>query len=248
MVRIILRDDDLNINCPPEDLDIFIEASKHYDEISLSMVPFTLKESKLGGDYYKNLDYTENNSFIKKARKLLEIDNISLSMHGVNHKGFAEFKDKIELSKIINAKEKLKKTFRVEVNTFTPPNNVLSKHNFYNLIDAKFKRIFSAFSNWPHERPLRYCYLEHFLRSSLLALRKEKGRRILTKLQYKNIEEFPSFIAYSKDDLNKLIFNIVKSKVRNNQTIIIATHFWELWRTNPNELLSLPRKIKCQIH
>ena len=136
----------------------------------------------------------------------------------------------------------------MQVDTFTPPNNILSKYNFLNLVNANFKRIFSAFSNWPNERPLRYCYLDHFVRSSYLVLKKQKGRRILRKLQYKNILEYPSFVAYTEDDLNKLIPNILKSKVQDNQTIIIATHFWELWRSNPEKLLSLPNKIKCQIH
>lgn len=248
MVKIILRDDDLNINCSPKDFEIFHEAAKYYDEVVLSMVPFPLKDSKLGGNYFKELDFSENNDFIHKLRILLKTSNINLSMHGINHKGFAEFKDTIELHKILEAKSKLEKTFEVEVDTFTPPNNVLSKKNFYNLIDANFKRIFSAFSSWPHERPLSYCYLEHFLKSSILAIRKEKGRRVLTNLRYKTIEEFPSFVAYTKNDLNKLILNIFKSKFRDNQTIIIATHFWELWRTNPEELLSIPNKIKCQIH
>ena len=159
MVKIILRDDDLNINCSPKDLDIFFEASKYYDEIALSMVPYPLKSSELGGDYFKDLDFSENNKFIKKAKKLLKLKNVTLSMHGINHKGFAEFKNKHSLSEIINAKTKLEKTFGVEVNTFTPPNNVLSKDNFLKLIDANFSRIFSAFSNWPHERPIRFCYL-----------------------------------------------------------------------------------------
>ena len=248
MVQIILRDDDLNINCLPEDLDIFFEASKYYDEISLSMVPFPKKDSKLGDNNYKKLDFSSKNNFILKAKKLLEIHNVTLSMHGISHNGFAEFKNQIELSEILNAKAKLENTFNVEVNTFTPPNNVLSKHNFFNLVDANFKRIFSAFSNWPHERPLSYCYIDHFLRSSFLALRREKGRRIIRDLKYKNIQEYPSFVLYTKSDLNELLKNIHKSKIKKDQTIIIATHFWELWRTHPDQLLSIPNKIRCQNH
>ena len=98
MVRIILRDDDLNINCSPKDLDIFFEASKYYDEISLSLVPYPLKDSQLGGEYFKSLDYSNNNPFIIKARSLLKIKNVSLSMHGINHKGFGEFKNEMKLS------------------------------------------------------------------------------------------------------------------------------------------------------
>ena len=97
MVRIILRDDDLNVNCSSKDLDIFFEASKYYDEVILSMVPFPVSDSKLGSDNNKILDYSENNQFIKKARTLLESKNVNLSMHGVNHKGFAEFKNKRSL-------------------------------------------------------------------------------------------------------------------------------------------------------
>ena len=247
MVRIILRDDDLNINCSPKDLDIFFEASKYYDEISLSLVPYPLKDSQLGGEYFKSLDYSNNNPFIIKARSLLKIKNVSLSMHGINHKGFGEFKNEMKLSEILKAKKQLENTFNVSVNTFTPPNNILCKKNFLHLVDAKFKRIFSAFSNWPHERPLKYCYIDHFIRSSFLALKKKKDRRIIRKLNYKNIEEYPSFIAYKSEDLNKLPENIIKSNIKKNQTIIIATHFWELWRTNPDKLLSLPNIIKCQI-
>ena len=63
------------------------------------------------------------------------------------------------------------------LNNKISPNNILSKKNFYKIVDAGFKRVFTAFSNWPNERPLRYCYLDHFVRSSYLVLKKQKGRK-----------------------------------------------------------------------
>ena len=95
---------------------------------------------------------------------------------------------------------------------------MISKDNFLRLIDANFSRVFSAFSNWPHERPIRYCYINHFFRSAFLALSRKKSRRILTKLKYKNIEEFPSFVAYTKEDLNKLI-ELVKNNFGEEEAI-----------------------------
>tara|TARA_B100000900_G_scaffold410210_1_gene427585 strand:- start:307 stop:1053 length:747 start_codon:yes stop_codon:yes gene_type:complete len=248
MVQIILRDDDLNINCNHKDLDIFFEASKHYDEVVISVVPFPCSQSETGSNNNIDLDFSVNNSFIKKARTLLKHKNVTLSMHGVRHKGYGEFKDEIEFSEIKRAKETIEKIFGVNVQTFTPPNNILSKKNFYKIVDAGFKRIFTAFSNWPNERPLRFCYFDHFLRSSFLALIGKKERRIIRKLKYKNTEEYPSFIAYTPKDLKNLIDNIIKSNLKPEDTIIIGTHFWELWRTNSDELLSLPNLIRCKIH
>lgn len=247
MVRIILRDDDLNVFCKPEDLDIFFKASNVYDEVVLSMVPFPCRESNVGLKINEKVITTNNNQFVRKAKKLFQKNNVNLSMHGIRHFGYGEFKNEIKLSEIKNAKKTLEDIFEVKVDTFTPPNNILTKTNFYKLADAGFNRLFSAFSSWPFERPLNYYYLNHFLRSSFLALKQKKSRRVIKPLKFQNLKEFPSFIAYNLNELNELVDNIVKSNINSNETIIIATHYWELWRTNPNDLLKLPSKIKSEI-
>ena len=248
MVKVILRDDDLSIYCDPKDLDIFFKASNEFDEVILSMVPFPSKQSKIGIKINEKLEIPKNNAFIIRAKELLQRDNVNLSMHGIRHFGYGEFQNKIKSSEIIRAKKTLEDIFEVKVDSFTPPNNILTKSNFYKIADAGFNRLFSAFSNWPSERPINYYYLNHFFRSSFLALKGEKARRIIKPLKFKNLEELPSFIAYNINELNELVENIVKSNININDKITIATHYWELWRTHPNELLKLPSRIKSEIN
>ena len=247
MVRIILRDDDLNSNCSDEDSEIFNSAADVFDEVVLSIVPSPRENSLVGSQkkYFSELE--QNPKFIKKIHTLLKKNNVSLSMHGLNHSGYGEFGENIDINKIMSTKRDMERLFNVNINTFTPPNNILNKHNYLSLQKLGFTRIISAFSNWPFERPLNYCYLDHFLRSSILAIRRKKDRRVLRRLNFNTIEEYPSFIAYTKENLENIIDNIIISKPQKETTIVIATHYWELWKSMPNKLLSLPDLIRCRL-
>lgn len=247
MVKIILRDDDLNANCHAEDIDIFFNASDVFDEVILSFVPFPALDSCLGENDFKGRLISENKPLISKVKNLLKLKNVSISMHGISHSGYGEFSNPISTNEIKHAKKTLEKVFEVKVTTFTPPNNILSKKNYTNLKSVGFTRIISAFSNWPSERPLRFCYLDHFFRSSLLALKNKKDQRILRPLIFSGIREHPSFIAYNEGELKTIVNSIYKSCPNPDETIVVATHYWELWKTNPKELLKLPQLIRCKL-
>ena len=210
------------------------------------MVPSPCKGSIIGKEISTEINQKDKFEFIIKMKELIQKNNVFISMHGITHSGYGEFSRNIPLEKIIRAKKKLEYLFDTSVDTFTPPNNILSKRNYHKLCKAGFKTIISAFSNWPSERPFTYCYIDHFLRSSVLALSKKKRQRILKNLEYRGVKEYTSFIAYNKIDLDRIVYDISNSRPKPDQTIVIATHFWELWKSHPNQLINLPGLIRCK--
>lgn len=245
MVKLVLRDDDLNLNCTPLDLQPFFLASDLFDEVILSFVPFPCSTSCIGVHRDSlNLSNQINVDFVFEVKKLLKKGNVKIAMHGVEHAGYGEFSRSIPINKIIEAKQYLEKIFSVEVDTFTPPNNILSKENFSNIEAAGFKRVITAFSSWPNERPLYFRYILHFLLSSVLVITKNKNKRILMDLHYGGLIEKQSFVAYTQHDLFNLIDAIKFSLRLKKGDIYIATHYWELWKTAPAQLIDIVKKIK----
>ena len=80
MVQLILRDDDLNINCTSR-FRYFFEASKYYDGGTFFCAFHTQNWNRTNN--YIPLDFSIK-TFVKKARNLLKIENVTLSMHGIN--------------------------------------------------------------------------------------------------------------------------------------------------------------------
>lgn len=241
MVKLILRDDDWTINCLSGDLDPFILAAEHFDEIILSFVPFPAIDSKLGNSkiYPKYNPY-----FIKKLKNFLKLGNITIAMHGLTHSGYGEFKADIDIHKIKEGKSYLENIFGVKVNTFTPPNNILSKKNFIKLEQSGFSRVISAFSNWPSERPFNFDYLLHFFLSIPLVFTKNKKMRILSRLKFQNLTEYVSYIVYNEGELNTLTDSIKFSPKLSFSEIYIATHYWEIPKNNISKLLYEVNRIR----
>lgn len=235
MVKLILRDDDWTINCKPRDLEPFVIAAKFFDEVILSFVPFPANDSKLSNLKKSSSKY--NPHFIRKVREILKLGNITIAMHGLTHSGYGEFKLDIDIRKIKEGKKYLESLFGVEINTFTPPNNILSRKNFINIEQSGFSRIVSAFSNWPYERPLNFDYLIHFFLSSVLVFTNNKNKRILSRLKFKNLNEYVSFIVYNEKELCELTDSIKFSPKLSFNEIYIATHYWEIPKNSMHNLL-----------
>jgi len=248
--KMILRDDDLNGGCSAEDVMPFFDAAKLFDEVVLSFVPFPVGNSQVGlpatTDTEKDSSLLNNTSLVNKVKELIALGNISIAMHGVNHAGYGEFSVPIPSEDILQAKNYLEEIFGTRVDTFTPPNNILSRENYYRIHSAGFRRIISAFSNWPHERPITTSYFLHFFRSSLLALTGRKRQRILGGIYHKGMVECPSFIAYRNTDLESLPEDIIRSYGSGCGDVIIATHYWELWKTDPDRLIRVVSQIGKQ--
>ncbi|MEY2702309.1 MAG: hypothetical protein RLY43_942 [Bacteroidota bacterium] len=245
MARLILRDDDLNLNCIPSDLTPFFISSHLFDEVILSFVPFPCVDSSIGlcFDTLQKSGQV-NYDFIAEVKKLLKRGNIKIGMHGVQHAGYGEFSKRIDIDNILRAKKYLENIFEVNVDIFTPPNNIISKENFINIEAAGFKRIITAFSNWPHERPFHIKNFLHFLLSAILVITKNKDKRILIELHHGGLVENQSFVAYTEDDLFKLYDAIKYSLEIKNGDIYIATHYWEVWKSTPFQLIDIIKKIK----
>jgi len=245
MARVILRDDDLSFRSSVEDLEPFFKAATYYDEVVLSFVPFPEHHSKLGPNKFSTYNtLLDNTELCEAVKKLISLNNVRIGMHGVRHSGYGEFSQSVPVTEISRGKKYLEEAFGVPVDTFTPPNNILSKENYFRLHQAGFKRIISAFSNWPHERPLTKDYILHFLKSAALALIKKRQNRVLGGVVFNGIYEIPSFVAYRESDLSLLIDSIIQSGGCSGCDVVIATHYWELWQTCPEALLKIPSRLR----
>jgi len=246
MARITLRDDDLNATCSPCDAQFLYDASAHFDTVVLSVIPNLSSQAVTwrGSENFARI--VDNKPLVRFIAPLLA-RNVTLSMHGLTHAGYAEFSRPVSKNAFMAEKNKLEDEFQVQVDTFTAPNNSLSRRNYELLKEVGIRNIIGCFGSYPWERPLKPQFLSHFIRSSILAISRKKSERILGGVRHGSSTEYHAFTAYNHDEVVDLARSVHASLKRGGGDIYIATHFWEIWRSDANRLLSTINRLRTHI-
>jgi len=136
MINFAIRDDDTNYFTKPQDLINNYGSVWDICPISLSVVPFhaCTKSGAIPKKYWTGKDIFpigDNKELVQFLKEMMENRKISIMLHGCFHKDNAdgyEFDTGNDLSdKIKKGRDYLEKLFEVEIITFVPPHNTLSK-------------------------------------------------------------------------------------------------------------------------
>jgi len=178
-MRFALVDHDTNYFTKPEQLENVYEKIWDKIPICLSIVPFhaCTKSGAIPQEYWQGdriFPIGENKKLVEFLKSKISENKISILMHGYSHKNYEngyefEVGDRL-YEKVKEGKKYLEETFGVEIKTFAPPHNSLSKEGMKAVIANKLN-ILGSFSFRLSQRPFQLKNIFYFLkRRSLISL------------------------------------------------------------------------------
>lgn len=243
-----IRDDDVCYFTQPEDLEAVF--SKLWDRIpiSLSVVPFhaCTKSGSLPKEYWRGekvFPLGENKPLIAYLREKISEGKITISLHGYSHKeenGLHEFQAKEGLyEKILRGKKYLEDLLGVEIKTFVPPQNTISREGL-----EAVKKVGLNLSCVPSFRPgyraLRLGNLFAFIKLKYYGLR---YRRLYPRVL--NLDDHKELYFHKLEqvrDFEKLKDEFDFCYKRKGQ-FCLNTHYWQL-KDNPQMLEALIKLVR----
>jgi len=248
-MRFAIVDHDTNYFTKPEQLENVY--GRIWDEvpISLSVVPFhaSTKSGAIPREYWQGdriFPIGENKELVKFLKRKISENKVSILMHGYSHKDYEngyEFEVGEGLyEKVKEGKKYLEETFGVEIKTFIPPHNSLSKEGMKAVI-ANRLNILGSLSFRPSRRPFEVRYIFNLFRRKFFQLKSG----ILTYpmvLQFKGHCELACFSLIPSTRMGELIraFNLIR---KYNANFCLATHHWEMSAKMKNESGKTQREI-----
>ena len=238
MIKIAIRDDDVNFFTKVKDLDEVYKNLKNFP-ISLAVVPFVAgdngacpESSNIDG---KEHPIDQNIELIEYLQKEIKQNHYEILLHGITHE--YQYVKGIKLSEMIykndnenlhteikRAKKYLEKTLKCKINFFVPPNNHILA-NGVKAIVANGMHL-SGIIGYKLDRRLNKNYIKNYIKRWLF--------RIVHRypypgvLYYKTHLELNAFTFYSKE----YAYNAYKLCKEKKLPMIIYTHYWYL-RDNP---------------
>ena len=233
-MRFALVDHDTNYFTKPEQLENVYGEIWDKIPISLSVVPFhaCTKSGAIPRQYWqgdRTFPIGENKKLVEFLKRKIRENKVSILIHGYSHKDYEnghEFEVGENLyEKLKEGKKYLEETFGVEIKTFAPPHNSLSKEGMKAVIANKLN-ILGSFSFRLSQRPFRLKNISYFLKRRSFQ-RKNRTFFYPFLMQFSDHSELDRCSLISSTRLEDLIekFDLTK---RYNGDFCLATHYWEI--------------------
>jgi hypothetical protein len=239
-MKLAIRDDDTCYFTKPEQLEMVY--GKIWDKIpvSLSVVPFhaCTKSGSVPKQYWsgnKIFPIGENEELVRFLKKKIREGKVSIMLHGYSHKddenGYEFVAGDTLHSKVREGKEYLEELFEVEIKTFVPPHNSLSKEGAKAVIDNGLNILGS--SPTPFNRPFDikvFTYLLkriHFVRTNG---KDDVGVVYPFVMTFESHCEFLCNSLIPSTMLEDLIYNLELAQGYNGD-FCLNTHYWEFFES-----------------
>lgn len=263
MIKFAIRDDDTSYFTNPEEIDRIYRDIWEVAPVSLAIVPFAVRSYNCGkwNSFYQEdseINIDKNKDMISFLIEKIKEDKLHLMCHGFNHKYHKTnnknfipeyvWKSPERLDKETKiGKDLLSSVFKVDIKTFVPPSNAISKKalsvvcKFYPYIfmSIPLKKIMDI--------QLNKSYIEGYIKRLYYQLK--------FNLPYPFLLDFKSYKIHPSYSLTPQVsFNDIKKKfdicLSIGANFCIATHHWELsenpiLRDNLLRLIEYATKKNC---
>jgi len=238
MIKLAIRDDDVNFFTNPQDLDEIYQEISDFP-ISLAVVPFVAGDN---GSCPESGNISKDEHPIGKNKKLVSFlqeeikkDHYEILLHGITHE--YKYINSIKLSEMIHkdknknlfdevkrAKKYLENTLNCKINCFVPPNNHISVNGVEAIIENNMH--LSGIISHKVDRKITFKYIYNYIKRWIF--RAVHGYPYPGILDYGTHFELNAFTFYNKEYIYKA-YKLCKEK---NLSMVIYTHYWYL-RDNP---------------
>jgi hypothetical protein len=226
-MRFAIRDDDVNYFTKPERLETNYSEVWDICPISLSVVPFhgCSKSRAIPLEYWsgrKVFPIGDNPQIVDFLRKKIAEGRISIMMHGYSHKdspdGY-EFETGTNLlEKVREGKQYLESLFDVEIKTFVPPHNALSRQGMSAVVKTGLNIVGTV------SLGLQRRSIINFARAKYFRLRWQQVYPYV--LSFGDHKEVAFHSLGPSVTLDKLKADFDFARARDGD-FVLATHHWE---------------------
>lgn len=248
-MRFALVDHDTNYFTKPEQLENVYGKIWDKITISLSVVPFhaCTKSGAIPREYWQGdriFPIGENKELVEFLKRKIRENKVSILLHGYSHKDYEngyEFEVGEDLyEKVKEGKKYLEETFGVEIKTFAPPHNSLSRKGMKAVI-ANRLNIIGSLSFRPSRRPFEVRYIFNLFRRKFFQLKSGISTYPML-LQFKGHRELGCFSLIPSTRIEELIraLNLIR---KHHANFCLATHHWEMNAKIKNESEKTQREV-----
>ena len=234
-MKFAIRDDDTNYFTKPEDLERVYGDVWDKVPVSLAVIPFVGggKIEAIPSEYWRGDKVSplgENEGLVEFLKEQIAKGRVSLMLHGYSHKDHPngyEFEAGNDLfNKVKEGKSYLEELFDVEIKTFVPPHNSLSRRGAQAVIDNGLN-ILMAYSHWPWERPFETANFINFARIAWFWLKYGKSKRYPRVLRFSRHKEFGCYTLHPSASLQRLKAGL-EFAMKAGGNFCVATHYYAL--------------------
>lgn len=253
MVKLIIRDDDMNYFTKVEDIKQVYKDLKMCP-ISFAVVPTVIDVSTIGACSDTKGNTTpkyigDNIELVEWMKKEYAIGNVDILLHGITHsyrflKGKRQFEmqwrdNEKNLSKTLQYwKDNLSLVFGCNITCFVAPGNRVTKHTLYSAVNAGMN--FSGLVAFKFDRQLTInnvgCYIKRWL------------MRLFTGLQYPAVLHYSTHTELNACPLREeeYLYKMFEWCKKHDAPMAINVHYWDL-RDKPQQLAKLVKFVKYAI-
>ena len=238
MINFAIRDDDTCYFTKPEQLETVYGKIWNKIPVSLSVVPFhaCTKSGNVPKQYWngdKVFPLEENEELVNFLKEKIKEGKVSIMLHGYSHKDYEngyEFVAGDNLhSKVKEGKRYLEELFDVEIKTFVPPHNSLSKEGAKAVITNGLNIL--GCPPTPFNRPFDVKVFIYLMKRRYFA--RTNGKKDLRigypfVMGFKKHCEFLCNSLIPSTGLEDLIYNFELAQ-RYNGDFCLNTHYWEVF-------------------
>ena len=241
-MRFAIRDDDTNYFTKPQDL--IENYSKVWDlcPVSLSVVPFhgCTKSRAIPLKYWsgqRNFPIGENTELVEFLRSKIKENKISIMLHGYSHKdnpdGYEFVTGNNLFNKVKEGKRYLENLFDIEIRTFVPPHNALSKQGLKAVVENGLNIVGNLSFR---KRPLEIRTIVNYA--------KKKYFQVKWENIYPHALDFGDYKEIGAHSLVPLVtLEKLKSEFdfayKIEGDFILATHYWEFYAMQEYEPMTM---------
>ncbi|MFN0071863.1 MAG: DUF2334 domain-containing protein [Chloroflexota bacterium] len=238
-MKFAIRDDDTSYFTMPEQLESVYGDIWDEVPVSLAVVPFHASTRSGGvppehweGD--REFPTADNVQLVNFINGQLGKGRVSILLHGYNHKNYPggfEFQVGDGLrNRLEKGRAEIKRVFGVNVTTFVPPHNALSRRGLSAVDHAGLNVLGSFLSFSPWQRPWDITTPRNYFKVWRYRRRTGRGRhdRMVypVPLRYRNHAELGCHGLIPSTSLDALIRGFEEARALGGD-FCLATHYWE---------------------
>jgi hypothetical protein len=239
-MRFAIRDDDTSFFTEPELLERVYGDLWDEVPISLAVVPFhaSTKSGAVPREHWegdREFPTADNAALVTFLSEQIQQGRVSVLLHGYNHKNYPggfEFQVGEHLAdRIAKGRLELERLFNVQVQTFVPPHNALSRRGLEAVDRAGLNVLGSFLSFSPTQRPWDWTTPGNYLKVWQYRRRTGRGRhdRMVypAPLRYAHHAELGCHGLIPGTTLESLIGEFEEARGAGGD-FCLATHYWEI--------------------
>lgn len=239
-MRFAIRDDDTCFFTQPADLERVYGQYWDRIPISLAVVPVHASTPSKGipAEHWqgtREFPLGENREIVGFLRAGAAAGRLSIILHGYSHKNYPdgfEFEAGPDLEgRLRRGLGYLEALLDVEINTFVPPHNALSKAGLAAVERVGLNVLGSFYSFRPDKKPLDLAAFANYARITAHRRRTGRGRhqRLIYPwpLRYNRHAEFGCQPLVPRTTLDELLSAFEEAR-RFGGDFCLATHYWEI--------------------